>query len=81
MDYQTIAILAGIVALIAVAMYVWDASMKNQTADISSATKVGIGAGAIAGGVAYAVGTEEAAEIVESVASNVQDMFVGKPGF
>jgi hypothetical protein len=81
MDYQTLAIIAGVVAIVAIVLYVWDSRTKNQSIDVTSAAKVGLGAGAIAGGVAYAVGTDEASAMVENVASTVQDMFVGKPGF
>lgn len=81
MDYQTLAIIAGVVAIVAIILYVWDTRTKNQKIDTSSAAKIGLGAGVIAGGVAYAVGSEEAAAVVESVSSTVQDMFVGKPAF
>jgi hypothetical protein len=45
------------------------------------AAKMTVGAGAIAGGVAYAVGTDAASEVVETATAAVQEMFVGKPGF
>ena len=81
MDYQTLAIVALIVASVAIVLYVWDRRTRNESIVWSSATKLGLGAGGIATGVAYAVGTDEAAEVVEQVTSTVQDMFVGKPGF
>jgi hypothetical protein len=77
----TLAMVAGVVAVIAFVLYIWDRNTKNEGVDWLDAGKLALGAGGVAGGIAYAVGTDDAAAAVESVASAAQDMFVGKPGF
>jgi hypothetical protein len=81
LDVQTVAILAAIVGAVALALYVWDRRTKQAPVDMVDAAKMTVGAGAIAGGVAYAVGTDAASEVVETATAAVQEMFVGKPGF
>lgn len=81
MDIQTLAILAGVVAVVAVLLYVWDVRSKQQAVSLADATKIAVGAGSLAGGVAYAVGGENLAEAIESVTESAQEMFVGNPGF
>ena len=82
MDVQTIGIIAGVVALVAIVLYVWERRTKSQPVEVADAAKLAIGASSIAGGVAYAVsGVEDVQESVEAVTSAVQDMFVGKPEF
>jgi hypothetical protein len=81
MDLQTLLILAAIVGAVALALYVWDRRTKKQPVDIMDAAKMTLGAGGIAGGVAYAVGTDVGAEVVETATAAVQEMFVGKPDF
>jgi len=81
MDFQTIGILVAIVAAVALALYVWDRRTKQQPIQWADATKITLGAGSVAGGVAYAVGTDGAAEVVETATAAVQEMFVGKPEF
>jgi hypothetical protein len=82
MDVQTVGIIAGVVALVAVILYVWERRTKQQPIEITDAAKLALGASGIAGGVAYAVtGVENVQESVEAVTSAVQDMFVGKPEF
>jgi hypothetical protein len=81
METQTLAIIAVGVAVVAIVLYVWDRRSSAEEVDWSNATKLAIGAGGIAGGVAYAVGTEDAAEVIQTVSSSVQDMFVGRPSF
>lgn len=81
MDVQTLGILAGVVALVAVLLYVWDVRSKQQSVSFADATKIAVGAGSLAGGVAYAVGGENLAEAIESVTESAQEMFVGNPTF
>lgn len=82
MDVQTIGIIAGVVALVAIVLYVWERRTKSQPVEVVDAAKLAIGASSIAGGVAYAVsGVEDVQDSVEAVTSAVQDMFVGKPEF
>jgi hypothetical protein len=45
------------------------------------AGKLAIGAGGVASGIAYAVGTDGAEAALETVTSAAQDMFTGKPEF
>lgn len=84
MDYQTLGIIVAIVVAVAIALYVWDRNTKAQPVDVMDATKLALGAGGIAGGVAYALGGDAITEAVEqtvNISDVVQDMFVGKPGF
>lgn len=78
MDVTTLGIVAGVVALLAIVLYVWDRKSKAQPVDVMDAAKLAVGASTVAGGVAYAVtGVEEIAEVVDTA----QEMFVGKPEF
>jgi uncharacterized membrane protein YfcA len=81
METPTIAIIIVTVAAVAAILYVWDRRTKKESVDWANATKLAVGAGSIAGGVAYAVGTEDATAVVEAVSSSVQEMFVGRPSF
>ncbi len=76
-----LAMVAGVVAVIAFVLYIWDRNTKNESVDWLDAGKLALGAGGVASGIAYAVGSEDAAAAVESVSAAAQDMFVGKPGF
>ena len=83
-DIYTLGMIAGIVAVVAFVLYVWDRTSKNQEIEWLDAGKLALGAGGVAGGVAYAVGSDgvdAAMESVTSAASAAQDMFVGKPQF
>lgn len=80
-DLYTLGLIGGVVAVVAFVLYVWDRASKSESVDWMDAGKLALGAGGVAGGVAYAVGAEEAVEAVTSVASSAQDMFVGKPEF
>jgi hypothetical protein len=80
-DYQTLGILAAVFASVAVILYVWDRRSKHQEVDVMDAAKLAIGAGGVAGGVAYAVGTDAIEEAVSEGAAMAQEMFVGKPEF
>ena len=84
MDIKTLGIIAAVVAVVAFVLYVWDRRSKQQDIDVFDAAKLTVGAGSIAGGIAYALGDETISEAVEqavTVGETVQDMFVGKPGF
>lgn len=80
-DYQTLGILAAVFAAVAVILYVWDRRSKHEEVDVMDAAKLAIGAGGVAGGVAYAVGTDAIEEAVSEGATMAQEMFVGKPEF
>ena len=83
-DVYTFGMIAGVVAVIAFVLYVWDKTSKSQEIEWMDAGKLALGAGGVAGGVAYAVGSDGVDAAVESVAtaaSAAQDMFVGKPQF
>jgi hypothetical protein len=78
MDVKTLGIVAGVVALLAIVLYVWDRKSKQQPVDVMDAAKLAVGASTVAGGVAYAVtGVEDIAEVVDTAT----EMFVGKPEF
>ena len=84
MDLQTLGLVVGAVIVVAVLLYVYDRRSKHQVVDVFDATKLALGAGAIAGGVTYAVGGDAVTDAVEAVASalpDAQEMFVGKPNW
>ena len=72
---------AGVVAVIAFVLYIWDRKTKGVEIEWMDAGKLALGAGGAAGGIAYAVGSEDVAEAVSQVADKAQEMFVGKPEF
>ena len=79
-DTQTYLVIGAVVAAVAIVLYIWDSRRKSSSVDWLNAAKLGIGAGGIAGGVAFAVGGDAIESVVDSV-SAAQEMFVGKPGF
>ncbi len=84
MDVQTIGIIVAVVVVSVVVLYVYDRRSKHQPVEIVDAAKLAVGAGAIAGGVTYAVGGDSLPDVVEKVASvteSAQEIFVGKPEF
>ncbi len=81
MDVQTLGMIAGAVALVVIILYVLDRWSKKEDVDIANAAKLGVSAAAVAGGVAYAVGTDDIAQVAETVTTATQEMFVGKPEF
>lgn len=81
MDLRTLGIIAGAVAVLAFILYTWDRSSKGQPVEWLDAGKLSLSAGGVAGGIAYALGTEDGAEAVANVATAAQEMFVGKPEF
>ncbi len=84
MDVQTIGIIAAVVVSVVVILYVYDRRSKQQPVEVIDAAKLALGAGAIAGGVTYAVSGESLPDVVEKVAAvteTAQEMFVGKPEF
>jgi hypothetical protein len=81
MDVQTLGMIAGVVAVVAFVLYVWDRRNRKEAVSWVDAAKITLGAGTIAGGVSYAVGTDAVSDIAETVSTATQDMFVGKPEF
>ncbi len=73
--------IAGVIAVIAFVLYIWDRKSKGEEIEWLDAGKIALTAGGAAGGVAYAVGAEDVADVVTSVADKAQEMFVGKPEF
>ena len=80
-DTYTLAMVAGVVAVVAFVLYIWERTSKGQEIEWLDAGKLALGAGGVAGGVAYAVGSEDMIESVTSAAAATQEMFTGKPGF
>jgi hypothetical protein len=80
-DMYTLGMVAGVVAVIAFVLYIWDRKTKGEDIEWLDAGKLALGAGGAAGGIAYAVGTEDVADVVSTVADKAQEMFVGKPEF
>jgi hypothetical protein len=84
MDVQTIGIITAVVVVVAVVLYIYDRRSRQQPVEVVDAAKLALGAGAIAGGVTYAVTGESLPDIVEKAAAvteTAQEMFVGKPEF
>jgi hypothetical protein len=77
----TLAMVAGVVAVIAFVLYVWDRKSKGEDVEWLDAGKLALTAGSAAGGIAFAVGSEDVADVVTTVADTAQEMFVGKPEF
>ena len=77
----TLAMIAGVVAVLAFVLYIWDRRTKGADIEWLDAGKLALGAGGAAGGIAYAVGADEVADVVTTVADKAQEMFVGKPEF
>ena len=73
--------IAGVIAVIAFVLYIWDRRSKGADIEWLDAGKIAITAGGAAGGIAYAVGADDVAGVVTSVADKAQEMFVGKPEF
>lgn len=80
-DVYTLGMIAGVVAVVAFVLYVWERNSKGQEVEWLDAGKLAIGAGGVAGGVAYAVGTDAVEGVVESATTVAQDMFTGKAQF
>jgi len=80
-ELEALAMIAGVVAVVAIVLYVWDRKSKDQPVDVLDAAKLALGAGGVVSGVAYAVGAEDVTEAVTSAAASAQEMFVGKPEF
>jgi hypothetical protein len=78
MDIQTLGMIAGVVAVVAVVLYVWERRLKQEEISPIDAIKLALGAGGVAGGVAYAVTGDV---LPEQVAEVAQEMFLGKPEF
>ena len=81
MDLRVLGTIAGAVAVLAFVLYMWDRTSKGETVEWLDAGKLSLSAGSVAGGIAYALGSEEAAGAVSSVTAAAQEMFVGKPEF
>lgn len=73
--------IAGVIAVIAFVLYIWDRRSKGAEIEWLDAGKIAITAGGAAGGIAYAVGADDVAGVVTTVADKAQEMFVGKPEF
>jgi hypothetical protein len=80
-DVYTLGMIAGVVAVVAFVLYIWERNSKGQEVEWLDAGKLAIGAGGVAGGVAYAVGTDAVERVVESATTVAQDMFTGKAQF
>ena len=81
-DAKTLGTIAIVVAVVAALLYVWDRRSRRDSVDSFSAVKIALGAGGIAGGVAYAVdgdAIETAVEMGQKAVEQAQDMFVGRP--
>jgi hypothetical protein len=72
--------IAGVVAVLAFVLYVWDRRSKGAAIEWMDAGKLSISAGGVAAGVAYAMGGEDS-PVLQTAVSTVQDIFVGKPEF
>lgn len=80
-DLYMLGMIAGVVAVVAFVLYIWDRKTKGEQIEWLDAGKLALGAGGVAGGIAYAVGAEEVVDAVSTVTEKAQEMFVGKPEF
>lgn len=83
-EVYTFGMIAGVVAVVAFVLYVWERTSKSQDIDWMDAGKLALGAGGVSAGIAYAVGSDGVDAAVDSVASAAaatQEMFTGKPQF
>jgi len=69
------------VALVVIILYVLDRWSRKEDIDIVSMAKLGTSAAAVAGGVVYAVGADDVAQVAETATTVTQEMFVGKAEF
>ncbi len=67
--------------MLAFVLYIWDRKSKGVEVEWLDAGKLALSAGGAAGGIAYAVGSEDVADAVAVVTDKAQEMFVGKPEF
>jgi multisubunit Na+/H+ antiporter MnhB subunit len=84
MDSYTLGIIVAVVVVTTIVLYIYDRRTKQQPVEVVDAAKLAVGAGAIAGGVTYAVGGDALPDVMEAVtktAESAQEMFVGKPEF
>jgi hypothetical protein len=81
MDLRILGLIGGAVAVTAFVLYIWDRHSKGQPVEWLDAGKLSLGAGGVAGGIAYVLGTEDAVDTATSAVSAAQEMFVGKPEF
>lgn len=84
MDVQSIAILAGIVAVVAILLYVYDRKSRKTEVSWIDGMKIALGAGSVAGSVAVAVGGGDVPVVpseTTAVVETAQEMFVGVPDF
>ena len=81
MDLQTLAMVVGAVMIVAALLYVLDRRAKKVPVDYTDLGKIVAGAGAVTGGVVYAIGTDAIETVAETVTTTTQEMFVGKPEF
>jgi len=72
--------IAGVIAVLAFVLYVWDRRSKGAAIEWMDAGKLSLSAGGVAAGIAYAMGGEDN-PVIQTAVSTVQDMFVGKPEF
>jgi hypothetical protein len=72
--------IAGVIAVLAFVLYVWDRRSKGAAIEWMDAGKLSLSAGGVAAGIAYAMGGEDS-PVIQTAVSTVQDMFVGKPEF
>lgn len=83
-DVQTLGTIAIVVAIVVAVLYIWDRRTKQETIDWFNAVKLALGAGSIAGGVAYAVDGDAIESVIDAgqtAVAHAQDMFVGRPAF
>jgi hypothetical protein len=80
-DVQTLGFIAVAVAIVAATLYVLDRKNRGSPIDWFDLGKLSVSAAAVTSGVVYAVGSDTIADVVETVTTGAQDMFVGKPGF
>jgi hypothetical protein len=80
-DLQTLGFIAVAVAIVAATLYVLDRKNRGSPIDWLDMGKLSVGAAAVTSGVVYAVGSDAITDVVETVTTGAQEMFVGKASF
>ena len=67
--------------LAAIVVYVSDRWSKSAPIETGALAKIASFAGLVAGGIVFALQSDDVAQTVETVSEVAQDMFVGQPTF
>lgn len=75
------AVIVGGVVVAAIIVYLSDRWSKKAPVETGALAKIVSFSGLVAGGIVFALQSEDVSEAVAAVTETAQDMFVGKPTF